>query len=166
MKSIVLIGFMGAGKTTVGQQLAARLRIPLIDTDELIKKETNLSIPKIFELYGESHFRKLESEMLKSVLKQNHVVSTGGGIVELKQNRDFLKQHPYTFFLKTQLTTIFNRLDGDQNRPLWNQPYIKRLELFNKRQVYYEEASNVTIETDQLTVEEIVHNILTHLCYK
>ncbi|MGP4072469.1 shikimate kinase [Piscibacillus sp. B03] len=163
MNSIVLIGFMGVGKSTIGKELSYRLNLPFVDTDQLIEEETSLTIPKIFELYGEGHFRKLESEILNKVIQHNQVISTGGGIVELKQNRDFLKKQDYTTFLKASLNTIYQRLEGDQSRPLWNQPYVKRLELFNRRQAFYEEVSNLTIETDELSVSESVNLIISQL---
>ncbi|SEP74158.1 shikimate kinase [Piscibacillus halophilus] len=163
MESIILIGFMGAGKSSVGKALSTELNIQFLDTDHIIERETNLSIPQIFELYGEGHFRKLEADVLKKVISQDQVISTGGGIVELEMNRQFLAQHSHTIFLKTNLQTIFKRLETDQSRPLWNQSYVKRLELFNKRQMYYEEAANIVVQTDYLSIENTVNKILSQL---
>ena len=93
MSNIILIGFMGSGKTTIGRRLSYRLKQTMTDTDKLIEKQQNLSIPELFERYGESRFRELETESIKYLLRtaRNEVVSTGGGMPIRPENRTLLR---------------------------------------------------------------------------
>ena len=89
---IILIGFMGVGKTSVGKKLAKKLEVDFIDTDCEIEKYANRTIPDIFEIYGETYFRGLETKVLKDLIqKDDIVISTGGGIITSKENREILK---------------------------------------------------------------------------
>lgn len=154
---------MGAGKTTVGYQLSDQLGYSFLDTDHEIEKQVGLSIPEIFESYGENYFRELETQVLKEIPLDNYVIGTGGGIVEKEENRALLKEHNNTVYLKVDYDTILKRLVNDDSRPLWKQTDHERLTLFNRRQAYYEESSSLTIQTDALTREEVSNQILKYI---
>ncbi|MDQ0351006.1 shikimate kinase [Alkalibacillus filiformis] len=164
MTTFVLIGFMGSGKTTIGQYLAHSMEIPFVDTDDEIVNRVGMSIPKIFEHYGEPYFRKVESEVLKSFSKQSCVIATGGGIIELDANRQMLKNDDFlTIWLDTQFDTIMNRLTNDESRPLWNQNVEKRMSLFNSRQPLYDVTSHFSVKVDDRPVEDLVEEIKRYI---
>ena len=120
MKSnLVLIGFMGSGKSTVGKLLAKVLEMKFVDTDEEIEKEQGCSVQEIFSKKGEAHFRNLEKEMCIKLAKANNtVISTGGGIILNKENIDNLKNDAVVFFLDVNKKTLYNRLITSKGRPL------------------------------------------------
>src|SRR5690625_6827311 len=116
---------MASGKTTVGKELATRLKTPFFDTDELIEKNMGLSIPVIFEKYGEEAFRNMETDILKQIPLKEAVISTGGGVVLLEENINYLK-HCTVIWLDVAFPVIFNRLMNDESRPLWKGQKIGR----------------------------------------
>lgn len=129
MKSnLVLIGFMGSGKSTVGKLLAKKLEMNFIDTDHEIEKEQGKTVQEIFSLYGEDHFRNLEKQMCKYLSTSNNaVISTGGGIILNKENIDNLKTDGVVFFLDVSKKSLYNRLITSKGRPL-----LEGEELFEK----------------------------------
>jgi shikimate kinase len=164
MKAIFLTGFMGAGKTSVGKQLAKRLDIPVVDTDQLLEQKIGKSINEIFAKEGESTFRKYERELLKTLPLENIVITTGGGMVIQKENRDWMKKHGIVIYLHCEPEEILRRLASDETRPLLQQrnkqEQIKRL--LTERLPYYEEA-HFMINTTNKTIAEIVDEIVTML---
>jgi shikimate kinase len=164
MKAIFLTGFMGAGKTSVGKQLAKRLNIPVVDTDQLIEQKIGKSINEIFAEEGEAAFRKYEREILKTLPLENVIVTTGGGMVIQKENRDWMKKHGIVIYLHCEPEEILRRLASDETRPLLKQQnkqeQIKRLWI--ERLPYYQEA-NFLIHTTNKTLAEIVDDIVTML---
>jgi shikimate kinase len=164
MKAIFLTGFMGAGKTSVGKQLAERLDIPVVDTDQLIEQKIGKSINEIFAKEGESAFRKYERELLKTLPLKNIVITTGGGMVIQKENRDWMKKHGIVIYLHCEPEEILRRLASDKTRPLLKQhnkqEQIKRL--WMERLPYYQEA-HFMIHTTNKTIAEIVDDIVTML---
>ncbi len=120
MKSnLVLIGFMGSGKSTVGKLLAKVLEMKFVDTDAEIEKEQGQSVQDIFSKEGETYFRNLEKEMCIKLSKANNtVISTGGGIILNKENIDNLKNDAVVFFLDVNKKTLYNRLITSKGRPL------------------------------------------------
>lgn len=120
MKSnLILIGFMGSGKSTVGKLLAKMLEMNFIDTDHEIEKEQGRTVQEIFSLYGEEYFRNLEKLMCKKLSTANNaIISTGGGIILNKENIDNLKTDGVVFFLDVSKKSLYNRLISSKGRPL------------------------------------------------
>ena len=164
MKNIVLIGFMGSGKTTVGKSLEEKTDMTFVDTDELIEAYEGCKVSEIFADKGEVYFRRLEKETLKNLLEStdNKVISTGGGIVTNQENIPLLKQLGKVFYLRIKPETVVERLEGDKTRPLLigEDKLVKVEQLMTDRKELYEMAADKTIDTDGLSVSEIVGKIL------
>ncbi|HXG62007.1 MAG TPA: shikimate kinase [Planctomycetota bacterium] len=168
--NVVLIGFRGSGKTTVGKALAARLGREFIDCDEHIERKTHLTIREIFERWGESHFRNLESEAIADLAKlDGKVIATGGGAVLRYKNIQMLKRNAKIFHLEVNPENAFRRIEADgstrQRRPALTEkdPFTEIREQIELRRPYYLQGADVTIATDGRSVEEIVREILGHL---
>jgi len=163
MNNVILVGYMGSGKTTVGKKLSYRLKRTFLDTDREIEREQKRSIPEIFAGQGENGFRRLETEYLKGLLSDNelHVISTGGGMVLREENRMLLQSLGTVVYLRAAPETIWERLQGDTTRPLLQtaDPETKIREMMRERAPFYEAAANVTISVDGLGFEEIVDRI-------
>ena len=158
---IFLIGPMGSGKTTIGRRLASMLGKTFCDTDSEVEAITGVNIAYIFDVEGEEGFRKRESTvLLEKAQLENIIISTGGGIVELKENREVLKKG-YVVYLKTSLATQKERATPNQNRPLLlNVDVEKQLtELMVKRKPLYEESADRVIITDGLTSKAVAKKI-------
>ena len=164
MKNIILIGFMGSGKTTIGKALEEKTDMAFVDTDELIEAYEGCKISEIFADKGEAYFRRLENETLKELLEStdNKVISTGGGIVTNQENIPLLKQLGKVFYLRIKPETVVKRLEGDKTRPLLigEDKLVKVERLMTDRKELYEMAADKTIDTDGLSVSEIVCGIL------
>ena len=164
MKNIVLIGFMGSGKTTIGKALEEKTDMVFVDTDELIEAYEGCKISEIFVDKGEAHFRRLENETLKNLLAStdNKIISTGGGIITNHANIPLLKQLGKVYYLKIKPETVVKRLEGDKTRPLLmgDDKLVKVEQLMADRKELYEMAADKTIDTDGLSVSEIVYRIL------
>ncbi|MEK9148903.1 MAG: shikimate kinase, partial [Candidatus Desantisbacteria bacterium] len=121
VKNIVLIGFMGSGKTSVGKALFKKLNIPYVDSDEVIEAEEKRPISQIFEEDGESYFRDKEIEAIENLSeRRGWIISTGGGVVLNPENIFNLKRNGLIFYLKTIPSVIYNRIKDDSTRPLVN----------------------------------------------
>lgn len=164
MRNIVLIGFMGSGKTTIGRALEKKTHITLVDTDELIEKAEGYKISEIFANKGEEYFRKCESEILKKLISEDEtkIISTGGGIVVKAENISLLKQLGKVFYLRIKPETVVKRLEGDRTRPLLagEDKLIKAGRLMAGRRELYEKASDKIIDVDELLEEEILEEVL------
>ena len=159
MQTLYITGFMGAGKTTVGKALSSALHLPVIDTDQRIEEKKKKVIRDIFSEEGEDEFRKYESEVLQSLPTDDYIITTGGGIVEKAENREWMKGHGTVIYLYCDPHVIAERIVGDTTRPLFQKENIGSfIEKFEKRQVYYEEAT-VKIDTTNKNVEAIVQEI-------
>jgi len=160
---IILIGFMGCGKTSIASVLAKKLNLEVIEMDNLIlKKSDRKSISEIFSLDGEEHFRDLETIVVKEISGLNDVIiSTGGGIVTKERNLKHLKNGTI-FFLKTSFEIIEKRLQADNMRPLFKNK-IKARELFDLRQKIYGKWAHQIILTDKKSIDEVVNNLMEHL---
>ena len=157
MNSIILCGFMGAGKTSVGKELANRHNLKFIETDEYIEKKQNMTIKEIFEKYGEDYFRDLENEVTREISNsENCVVSTGGGLMTYKRNSDLLIDN-IVIFLDASFEMICKRLENDTTRPLF-QNIENAKKLYDKRKSIYKDVSNLTIDADG-SIEECVKKI-------
>lgn len=162
MRNIYLVGFMGTGKSAVGKELANRLGLEFIDLDILIEKRENLKINEIFNKKGEPYFRKKEKELLEDKSQnKNLVVSCGGGVVLDKQNIENMKKTGTMICLVSRTEIILERTNGYNHRPLLNTPDAKTRieELLKLRAPYYAQA-DYTIDTSDLTIEEVLENIL------
>ena len=145
MKNIVLIGFMGCGKTTVAQALAKKMRLGVVDMDAQIEKRAGCTINEIFTSRGEQEFREMEHVMLKECMAlENMVISTGGGVVERPENIPILKQCGLVVYLDVPFRKIVHRLSGDKTRPLFRRDTAKAL--YDSRQDKYLQAADVCIE--------------------
>jgi len=164
MRAIYLIGFMGAGKTTVSQELARRLNVAVYDTDEEIVKRTGMSINEIFAAEGEEKFRHYEAEILRSLPSANAVIATGGGIVGTTGNRLFLKGKRNVVYLHAELESILARLKEDDSRPLLKQDKMKTAKaLYESRLPLYRETAEFEIDTSVKTVQQIVDDIIQRM---
>ncbi len=161
--NIVLIGFMGAGKTTVGKALAAKLGKRFVELDELIVERAGKPITRIFAEDGEICFRELEITVAKEAAgRENQVVAAGGGIVLNRINTDRLKQNGIIVYLTATPAEIVRRVAGDEGRPLLNTPdREKRIkELLALRKSLYEQAADIKISTSRRSVDAIVNEII------
>lgn len=162
MKNIVLIGFMATGKTSVGRGLSKRLKREFFEIDETIEKKEGTSIKKIFETKGEGYFRKLEKEIVKEASKKDGIIiSAGGGAVIDEENFKNLKENGILICLEASADVILERTKDLKTRPLLNTPNPKKKieELLKKRAPYYKKA-DFCIDTDSLTVEQVVDKIV------
>jgi Shikimate kinase len=159
MKHIILIGFMGSGKTRVGRRLARHLELPFIDMDEQIVERAKMPVTEIFEKYGEAHFRELETKVLEELLdiKEQMVISAGGGVAVQKVNQEYLKE-TIVVYLQATVETLVKRLSGDATRPILNGGNLKEkiMALKEERDPIYEQVSNIAINTSNMGVLEIV----------
>lgn len=156
---ICLIGFMGSGKTTLGQALAKELHYSWIDLDSYIEESCGTTISNLFETRGEGHFRRLETLYLKQALAQEvGILSTGGGVVVTKENRDLLRNQE-TFYLKYDYDTLYKRIAGDTKRPLAST-YEEVKERYIQRKELYETTAKHTIDCEGKEVNQIVTSML------
>lgn len=163
MGNVILIGFMGSGKTTVGLRLSYRLRRTVIDTDKEIEREEKRSISDIFAAEGEAYFRDKETACLKKLLKDAHnqIISVGGGLPIREENRVLLHELGQVFYLQASAQTIYERLKHDTTRPLLQgaDPQNKIKTLLDERGGYYMEAADVVINVDDKDFEKILSEI-------
>lgn len=163
MDNIILIGFMGSGKTSVGIRLAKRLDFDFCDTDQIIEKEYGKSISSIFAEKGEEYFRRLETKTIEEMRGKLHrcVLSVGGGLPMREGNGEKLKQLGHVVFLRSGKETILERLKGDTTRPLLagEDPGGRVEELLKVRTPIYEEASHIAVDTDDRSFEDIIEEI-------
>lgn len=164
MDNIVLIGFMGSGKTSVAKKLAEVSAYKLVDTDKLIEEKENKKISDIFSDNDEKYFRDIESQVLLKLQSNfNLVISTGGGIVLREANRDVLKKLGKVVYLRVTPETVVKRLQHDTSRPLLmgDDKHQKVKEIMDYREPIYQDAADIIIDTDNLSKKEIAEKILS-----
>ena len=164
MKSnIILEGFMGSGKTTVGIRLSYKLFMTVVDTDKLIEKEQGMSVSEIFAKKGEDAFRELETGCLQKLLEEGNkqIISLGGGTPVKKENRELLKKLGIVVYLRVKPQTVYDRIKNDSSRPLLQceNPLQRICDMMFERKEAYETTADITIDTDGLSFDEITNQI-------
>lgn len=164
MKNIVLIGFMGTGKTSIAHALFKDFGYTVLDTDERIVQKQGMSIRQIFDTKGEEAFRHMETALIRDELTQmtDTVISCGGGMPLRPENRALLKQAGTVIWLKTSITELMKRLKGDTSRPLLacDDPEGRVRTLLNERMPLYTAAADLTVLTDGKTPSAIAREIV------
>jgi shikimate kinase len=142
-RTVALVGLMGAGKSTVGRRLAAKLGRPFVDSDDEIEKAAGLSVADIFALHGEDEFRRVEHKVLQRLLSEPpQVLATGGGAYLKEETRELMREHAVTIWLNADLETLWKRVSRRNHRPLLRRPDAKQVlaSLFDERRPIYELA--------------------------
>lgn len=161
-----LVGLPGSGKTTVGRQLARRLRLRFVDSDHAIEERLGCSIREFFEREGEAKFRDIEEEVIDTLTQaEDSIVSTGGGAVLRERNRRHLHERGKVIYLKSTPEELFRRLRHDSNRPLLQvaDPMGRLRDLFDQRDPLYREVSHFVLETGRPSVSTLVNMIVMQL---
>lgn len=162
-KNIILIGFMGCGKTSIGIRLAKKLSYSFIDTDSLIVEKAGRPISEIFEADGEEYFRRMETELLKELNSKidGAVISTGGGMPIREENKELLRTLGQVIFLDATKETILKRVEGDTKRPLlaYENREERIQELLTKRLPFYQSCAHTVIDTCDKSFFEIIDEI-------
>ncbi len=163
LDNVVLIGFMGCGKSTIGKLLAKTLDYNFIDTDAYIEEKAGMTISDIFLKYGEAYFRQMETDVIQELLSQHRrtVFATGGGMPLREENARLLRMLGTCVFLKASEKEIYNRVKDDTSRPLLqcDNPYERIVSLLQERTLLYNRASHFQITTDGSSVEDIVKEV-------
>ncbi|MGX9142830.1 shikimate kinase [Mesorhizobium sp. 128a] len=165
-RSIVFVGLMGAGKTAIGRKVAAMLSLPFIDSDQEIESVSRMTVPELFERYGETEFRALEQRVILRLLEHGpQVLSTGGGAFMNAQTRDAIASHGVSVWLKAELDLLMERVSKKQNRPLLKNPDPRAVleRLMGERYPVYA-TSNVTVPTRDDRKEVIATEVVDALC--
>lgn len=163
MKAIYITGFMGAGKTSIGGNLANLLNVQVIDTDHYIEEKVGEKISTIFSKDGEEKFRVYEREYLKELPTEDIVLTTGGGIIIQDDNRAWMRQHGKIIYLHCDLEVIFERLKDDTTRPLFDiEQKNKMIQLYHNRLPLYQDADFI-VDTTYKNVHQIVEEIVAWL---
>ena len=160
--SVILVGPMGAGKTTIGRLLAEELKLPFKDSDRLIEERTGADIPWIFDIEGEEGFRQRESSTLKELLGEPALVlATGGGIVLREKNRKSLKSLGSVVYLTASVDQLVERTCRDKKRPLLqvDDPEKKIRELIEFRHPLYEAVADIVVNTDGKSPKNVAQEI-------
>jgi shikimate kinase len=168
--NIVLIGYRGSGKSTVGRRLATRLKLRFVDTDDLIEERQGVPISDIVKSHGWGHFRKLERNTIEEISKEDRlIIAPGGGAVLDTDSVNALRKNGLIIWLKADKPTLLKRLNQDPGtdtrRPtLTGQGTSEELkEVMSLREPIYEQVSEIEIDTSRIDVETVVQNILTVL---
>ncbi len=163
MGNVILIGFMGSGKTTVGFRLSYRLRKPVIDTDKEIEREEQRPISEIFAAEGEAYFRDRETMCLQKLLRtaKDQIISVGGGLPLREENRKLLRELGQVFYLQASAETIYERVKHDTSRPLLqgDDPQTRIRTMLAERDSCYKDAADFVVNVDDKSFEQIMCEI-------
>ncbi|RVD73077.1 MAG: shikimate kinase [Mesorhizobium sp.] len=165
-RSIVFVGLMGAGKTAIGRKVAAMLSLPFIDSDQEIESVSRMTVPELFERYGETEFRALEQRVILRLLENGpQVLSTGGGAFMNAQTREAIATHGVSVWLKAELDLLMERVSKKQNRPLLKSPDPRAVleRLMGERYPVYA-TSDITVPTRDDRKEVIAFEVVAALC--
>jgi len=161
-KNIILVGLMGAGKSTIGRILAKKLNKEFLDSDRVIEERTGVDIATIFELEGEKGFREREAQIIEELCQMTNIIlATGGGSILRKENRENMKEFGEVVYLSTNAELLYSRIRYDKTRPLMQTPNplntLRRL--LEDREPYYKEVSDLVITTGKQKANVIVKRI-------
>lgn len=164
--NIILTGFMGSGKTTIGIRLSYRMKQPFLDTDKNIERLEEMTITEIFDRFGEAGFRQKETDMLQGMVNsrlKDHIISTGGGMPVREENRALLKKLGVVVWLRLSPEAVYERLKNDTTRPLLqgSDPENKIRELMKSREAFYRDGADVIVDVEGKTIERIMDEIFT-----
>ncbi len=166
-KHIILIGFMGCGKSSIGIRLSYRLRMTVLDTDKLIERQSQMTVSEIFERLGEEEFRRMETACLERLLQEPEarIIAVGGGLPLRERNRELLRQLGTIVYLRVTPATVCQRLSGDVTRPLLQgaNPEEKVRRLMEERSGIYERAADLVIDVDGKDMDEIRDELMEKL---
>ena len=170
LQNIVLVGFMGSGKSSIGRELHQNLGYELIDTDQVIEQQAGKSIPEIFDQEGEAAFRHYETELLeqlKTKQTSHHIISTGGGMVCSPKNRCLLRELGFVVWLQCSTKEILERTSQNKNRPLLqcDDPMHAISSLLQERSPYYQDTAHLEVNTTGLSLDEVSCGILESARY-
>ncbi|HEY7000680.1 MAG TPA: shikimate kinase [Candidatus Udaeobacter sp.] len=163
-RSIVLIGMMGAGKSSVGHCLSRQTGLTLFDTDDMVKSKFGMSIPEIFSIHSENKFRKAETDALRKISSHEcAIIVTGGGIVLREENLNLLKRLGAVVWLKADEGTLFKRASRTGNRPLLQckNPRDSFSQMLRARLPLYAKVADIRVDTSALTDDEVAVAILS-----
>ena len=162
-RNIILIGYMGSGKSTVGRKAAKAVKYNFLDTDTLIEEEEGMTISKLFEEKGEPYFREKETQTIRRLITEpkGNIIATGGGLPMKDGNAQLLKELGTVIYLKAETDTLMKRLSGDTTRPLLqNGELQKKIEtMLAVRGPVYETTADVVLQTDNMSFYEIICRI-------
>lgn len=164
MKPLILIGYMGSGKSTIGKKLSSDLKYILFDTDALIEENEGRTINNIFATDGEEYFRNLETELLKDYIKkdkQDIIISTGGGMPVREENASLMRKLGTVIYFRATPETIYQRIKNDTSRPLLkcDDPLAKIKDMIAMRGPKYEACAHHIIDVDGKSIESVVEEI-------
>ena len=162
-RNIILIGYMGSGKSTVGRKAAKAVEYNFLDTDVLIEKEEGMTISRLFEEKGEPYFREKETETIRKLIAEpkGNIIATGGGLPMKEGNAELLKELGTVIYLKAETDTLMKRLSGDNARPLLkNGDLREKIEtMLAIRGPVYEACADLVLQTDNMSLYEIICQI-------
>lgn len=163
--NIILIGFMGSGKTSVGIRLSYQLKHTMIDTDKWIEQKQKMTVSEIFDRYGEEAFRKMETDCLKELIHttQEQIISVGGGLPIREENHGLLKELGKVVYLKVTPQTVYERLKADTTRPLLQveDPMARIKSLLADRAPIYEKCADMIVDVSDKSFDEIIEQIVS-----
>ena len=162
-ENIILIGFMGSGKSTVGRMLARQLRFRFLDTDKFVEERAHMTIAEIFAQHGEANFRERETAVLESLRGvRQHILATGGGIVTVPENIPLLRLLGLVVLLKADPDEIYRRVSRNSERPLLQveDPRKRVLDLMAARQPLYDSTAHFTVDSTRLRHEDVTAKIV------
>ncbi|MFJ7185366.1 shikimate kinase [Lysinibacillus xylanilyticus] len=161
MRKIYLVGFMGSGKSALGRRLSYLLKMPYYDMDHEIVRQQGMTIPQIFEKYGEARFREIETEFLKKFRDEACIISTGGGVAISAENRKIMRRSGLVFFLDATFEDIYKRIQHDPNRPIVQSSTKEELEkLYHYRRRFYRETGHIQVLTEGRTLRHILEYLV------
>lgn len=167
MNHVILIGFMGCGKSSVGKELAEEMNIPFVDTDALIEEQACRKISDIFRESGEEAFRDMETGVLRQLLdaEGRRVIAVGGGLPVRPVNREYLKKLGTTVYLLAEPETLVKRLEGDDTRPLLQGGGLRQRidQLMNDREEIYLSVADIQVATDGRNIREIAEEVIRNV---
>ena len=165
VSKIILVGMMGAGKTTIGKLLSNKLGYDFVDLDKIIEEKSGVKINTIFEIEGEAGFREREFQVLRaSIEKEKVIISTGGGIVTNEKSKTHLIKcnASLIIYLKANLETLFSRLKNDNSRPILNVDNKEQVieKILHEREPQYQDLADMTVDTTHMKTNDVLKLII------